>query len=139
VRLDGIYALERIARDSRRDHTTIMEVLAAFIRKHSYEPLSSPDSGADPALPSAIRADVQAAIVVIGRRDSTHDRQRIMLSDAYLSGANLIRANLSGKRLLTRPDYIGLIFRAPFNIGGKNKLNRRIHLTLELARTDLKA
>ena len=37
VRIGGIYALERIARDSPRDHPTIMEVLGAFIREHSGE------------------------------------------------------------------------------------------------------
>jgi hypothetical protein len=31
VRLGGIYALERIARDSAADHPTVVEVLAAFI------------------------------------------------------------------------------------------------------------
>jgi hypothetical protein len=35
IRIGGIYALERIARDSARDHPTIMEVLTAFIREHS--------------------------------------------------------------------------------------------------------
>ncbi len=38
VRIGGIYALERIARDSARDHPAVMEVLAAFIREHSREP-----------------------------------------------------------------------------------------------------
>ena len=38
VRIGGIYALERVARDSERDHPTVMEVLAAFIREHSREP-----------------------------------------------------------------------------------------------------
>ena len=38
VRLGGIYALERVARDSAEDHPTVMEVLAAFIREHSREP-----------------------------------------------------------------------------------------------------
>jgi hypothetical protein len=32
VRLGAIYALERLARDSPRDQSTIIEVLAAFIR-----------------------------------------------------------------------------------------------------------
>jgi len=32
VRIGGIYALERVARDSAKDHPTVMEVLAAFIR-----------------------------------------------------------------------------------------------------------
>ena len=38
VRIGGIYALERVARDSAKDHPTIMEVLTAFIREHSQEP-----------------------------------------------------------------------------------------------------
>jgi hypothetical protein len=35
VRLGGIYALERIARDSSADHATIGEVLTAFVRSHA--------------------------------------------------------------------------------------------------------
>jgi hypothetical protein len=35
VRLGGIYALERIARDSDNDHAQIMEVLTAYLRHHS--------------------------------------------------------------------------------------------------------
>ncbi len=38
VRIGGTYALERVARDSTRDHPTVMEVLAAFVREHSREP-----------------------------------------------------------------------------------------------------
>src|SRR5580700_11327725 len=37
VRIGGIYALERVARDSAKDHQTVMEVLSAFIREHSRE------------------------------------------------------------------------------------------------------
>ena len=35
LRLGGIYALERIAVDSKRDHPTVVEVLSAFVREHS--------------------------------------------------------------------------------------------------------
>ncbi len=45
VRIGGIYALERIARDSAKDHPTVMEVLTAFIREHSREPWPPPDAG----------------------------------------------------------------------------------------------
>ena len=38
VRIGGIFALERIARDSAKDHPTVMEVLTTFIREHSREP-----------------------------------------------------------------------------------------------------
>ena len=35
VRLGAIYALERIARDSRQDHGPIMEILTAYVREHA--------------------------------------------------------------------------------------------------------
>jgi hypothetical protein len=35
VRVGGTYALERIARDSRRDHEPIMEMMATFVREHA--------------------------------------------------------------------------------------------------------
>src|SRR5690606_7462200 len=35
IRLGAIYALERIAKDSERDLTTIMETLAAFVRERT--------------------------------------------------------------------------------------------------------
>lgn len=43
VRLGGIYALERIARDSERDHWPIVEVLTAYVREH--RPWPPPASG----------------------------------------------------------------------------------------------
>jgi len=46
VRIGGIYALERIARDSARDHPTVMDVLAAFIREHSHEQWPAWEKGA---------------------------------------------------------------------------------------------
>jgi hypothetical protein len=41
VRLGGIYALERIARESAKDYGPIMEVLTAFLREHAR---SQPDA-----------------------------------------------------------------------------------------------
>ncbi len=35
IRLGGIYALERIARDSKKDHWTIMEILTTYVRENS--------------------------------------------------------------------------------------------------------
>ena len=60
VRIGGIYALERVARDSARDHPTVMEVLTAFIREHSREPWPPPDPG-EPEQERSTRPDVQAA------------------------------------------------------------------------------
>jgi uncharacterized protein YjbI with pentapeptide repeats len=121
VRLGGIYALERIARDSARDYATVMEVLTAFIREHSHEPYVSrrrltPDNVVLPngrlykrlyrwLIPElrdqerTTRPDVQAALTVVGRRNIRRDIRRIDLRGADLStadlhGANLRRANL---------------------------------------------
>jgi hypothetical protein len=41
VKLGGIYALERIARDSEKDHWTIMEVLTAYVRENAPWPPQS--------------------------------------------------------------------------------------------------
>jgi hypothetical protein len=93
VRIGGIYALERIARDSARDHPTVMEVLAAFIREHSREPWPSPDNPASAR--HLTQPDVQAAVTVVGRRDVTRDIERINLFGARLLGAHLTGANLT--------------------------------------------
>jgi Pentapeptide repeats (8 copies) len=117
VRIGGIYALERIARDSPRDHPTIMEVLTAFVRERSRERWPPAEDGAKP--PDRLtRPDVQAAVTVIGRRTIRHDSRQINLvaaqliyadlSGADLSGANLYRADLSGADLY-RADLGGAV------------------------------
>ena len=98
VRIGGIYALERVARDSARDHPTVMEVLTAFIREHSHEPWPSPDPGGREQQRST-RPDVQAALTVIGRRNTELDIQQIDLARAFLPGANLSFAKLAGADL----------------------------------------
>ncbi len=96
VRIGGIYALERIAGDSSRDHSTVMEVLAAFIREHSHEPWQSPRPADWRRSPEfGPRADVQAAVTVIGRRNVSRDREQIDLSGADLSRAQLPQADLA--------------------------------------------
>jgi hypothetical protein len=98
VRIGGIYALERIARDSPRDHPTIMEVLAAFIREHSRERWPPAEPGAETP-EQATRPDVQAAVTVIGRRNPRHDRQTVDLHNAVLIRASLTGAVLTGANL----------------------------------------
>jgi hypothetical protein len=98
VRIGGIYALERIAGDSARDHPTVMEVLAAFVREHSREPWPLPTPGT--AAPErSTRPDVQAAMTVIGRRATIYDDGNIDLRRANLSGADLSGGQLNGANL----------------------------------------
>jgi uncharacterized protein YjbI with pentapeptide repeats len=128
IRLGGIYALERIARDSARDHPAVIEVLTAFVREPSRLTPSSnlanaADHGAQTQEKNAatppqgrprLRADVQAAVAVIGRRNVDHDdpnRGRIDLAEANLAGADLAGAQLNGVDLaqanLTDADMAG--------------------------------
>jgi hypothetical protein len=94
VRVGGIYALERIARDSARDHPTVMEVLAAFIREPSH--VRRPPSGPGGQQQTrSIGPDVQAALTVVRRRDAERDIGRIDLTGAKLTGAKLTGAHLS--------------------------------------------
>lgn len=83
TKLGGIYALERIAIDSYSDHWTIMEVLSYLVRDNS--PKHSPDNN------PPVTTTIQAALTVIGRRDSTQDPEGKKLD---LSDTNLTRANL---------------------------------------------
>ena len=55
----GIYALERLARDSARDHATVMEVLTAFVREQSHKQRPEADNQSGTGVP-ARRAGVQA-------------------------------------------------------------------------------
>ena len=95
VRIGGIYALERVARDSARDHPTVMEVLTAFIREHSHEQWPPSDHPASRGQERSTRPDVQAALTVVGRRDPARNIRWIDLSGADLTGADLNEAVLN--------------------------------------------
>jgi uncharacterized protein YjbI with pentapeptide repeats len=94
VRIGGIYSLERIAKDSPKDHWTIMEVLTAYVRQNSPLP---PEGKATSPIP----IDIQSALTVIRRRNSEQEsvEKRLDLSFSNLSGAELWDANLSGAKL----------------------------------------
>lgn len=96
IRLGGIYALERIARDSKTDHPAIMEVLTAFIRQNAPWTMDK-ESGQNTG--SYVQPDTQAAMTVIGRREVAYqnvETQRLNLSGTDLRGADLKNARLSG-------------------------------------------
>ncbi|MFJ4687033.1 pentapeptide repeat-containing protein [Streptomyces sp. NPDC088789] len=129
LRLGGIYALQRIMKDSPRDHPTICNVLAAYVRSHAAAKEGELPEVHDLSWPIELQnvpADVHAALTVLVFRDSAHDgdfrldlrgtrldsveldasdpSQRAVLKGAKLSGmtlihANLPRADLSGANL----------------------------------------
>jgi hypothetical protein len=103
VRLGGIYALERIARDSPADRATIGEVLTAFVRTHAPWPPSLPNQPAatapiDQVSKLQVRApDVQASLWVLGRGGFA----RALGQDQWLdlSAVDLRRADLRDAHL----------------------------------------
>ncbi|MBW4559162.1 MAG: pentapeptide repeat-containing protein [Trichormus sp. ATA11-4-KO1] len=130
TRTGAIYILERVAQEFPKEHWTIMEILTAFVRENA--PTQTEDeqqrreysqpiylgrhkSGARrtqklelntrETLPK-IRRDIQAALTVIGRRNSLleAENQKLDLRNtdiqrADLLGANLERADLRGANL----------------------------------------
>ena len=100
VRIGGIYALERVAHDSPRDHAAVMRVLAVFVREHSREQWPPRKQKTDATPPRETRPDVQAALRVIGRRDSTLDPKVIDLYAANLTCASFYASNLKDADLI---------------------------------------
>ncbi len=117
VRLGSLYALERIAQDSIRDHMQIMEIICAYVRYNS--PLPNKTDTAEVPLPNkmgitkdpmrntgvkarrskdegdAIDADIQTALTIIGRRDTWPEgKRRIQIESKHSEALNLSRCNL---------------------------------------------
>jgi Pentapeptide repeats (8 copies) len=103
VRLGGIYALERIANESPKDHWPIMEVLTAFVREHAnVNAPKKPLPKLEDELPSP-PLDIQAILTVLGRRDVTYERvgdQSLDLHEADLTGADLSDADLRSAKFI---------------------------------------
>jgi Pentapeptide repeats (8 copies) len=115
VRIGGIYALERIAKNSKADRKTIQFQLGAFVRNHARWPATKdqqhPTPTVDENLPwMQVRApDIWAAVAVLGRRPPMPDENPLYLSrvdlrglqldDARLTGAQMRHTNLAGARL----------------------------------------
>ncbi|MER6406043.1 pentapeptide repeat-containing protein [Streptomyces viridosporus] len=113
-RLGGLYALERIMRDSAKDHDTVVQVLAAFVRQFAVAP-DSPTETKQRRPP----ADIQAAMSILGHRPTRKENFDIDLRHAYLRGCelkdcNFASADFSGANLedthLTKVDLSQAIF-----------------------------
>jgi uncharacterized protein YjbI with pentapeptide repeats len=126
IRLGGIYALERIARDSEYDHWPVMEVLTAFVREQVPAQRQAENTLEQEKAQQArklleekgfdafreavfdriqeerLRADIQAILTVLGRRTRTYGKgesQRLNLQFTNLQYADLQGAQLQGAML----------------------------------------
>jgi hypothetical protein len=99
LRLGGIYALERIDKESpeRAYHRTVMEVLTAYTREDSRRDHRGESSRRSPP------ADIQAILTVLSRRQHggvPKDGMAFLdLRGANLEGTNLTGADLEGTNL----------------------------------------
>lgn len=120
ARLGAIYALERIARDSEKDHWTIMEILTAYIRDNvswDGDEIDVPET-VEEVLTAIERplTDIQACLDVLARRarhwetkDQVLDLIRVNLrryqvidghfENAYLTHSRLDWSSLNGAHL----------------------------------------
>ncbi|MEV6489773.1 pentapeptide repeat-containing protein [Actinoplanes sp. NPDC051633] len=116
TRIGGLYALERIMRDSRADHEPIVEIVSAFVREHATfrgepEPGANPSTFPGPPTPGVapLRADIQAAITILGRRPRRKELGRLDLRGVDLRGVRAHAANLRNAVLLeARLDHADL-------------------------------
>jgi Pentapeptide repeats (8 copies) len=122
IRVGGIYALERIARESEKDHWPIMEILSAYVRQNAPLPpeaaqermedatderraLEGSRGKSEPTEPSAPDSDIQAIMTILRRRSRSYGKgepEPLDLRETNLTGANLSGADLSGAQHLTQ-------------------------------------
>ena len=117
IRLGGIYALEQTARESKELHGPVIEILTAFLREHSRKQPETPvaSEAADPdaveEMLSRPRADFQAIVTVLGRREVSNDPEHFSLD---LRGVVVGRCNFWNGQLqgadFTSPQLQGADF-----------------------------
>ncbi|OLZ42790.1 hypothetical protein BS329_41610 [Amycolatopsis coloradensis] len=108
TRLGGIYALQRLAVDSPRDHPTITNVLVTFITS-TIQRAAGP-AGPGSGCPPSTAPDIQVALTAFFERNRSHDAgttpdrgipleaaclAHVKAVSAHLTDANLIAANLN--------------------------------------------
>ena len=106
IRLGGIYALERIARDSGKDHWQVMQVLMDCVPRKP-----EPDNQTGEDLPKQpVSSDIQAILEVLGRLNTKHDEPwaRLNLRKADLRRMDLRATNLAWA-ILVEADLRGAI------------------------------
>ena len=143
VRLGAVYALERISQDSDRDHMQIMEILCAYIRTNAPWDPETPGPFKGP------RADIQAALTVIGRRAPDKialertkgfwldlrdaDLRKALLRDGDFAQARLWRSNFQSA-VLSRTNLKGASL-WDANLSGAHLLKTRFDAKTDLLKT----
>lgn len=145
IRVGGIYALERIARDSDRDRGVVMAVLTTYVRENSPRKESgqineeTPPRGKALSAPQAILgADIQAVLAVLRRRknlDVMELSEPLSLTNTYLRGADFSQVRLPFVDL-SGADLSGAVFGILANLRGAKLVGANLS-GAELGMTDL--
>ena len=106
IRLGGIYALERVARDSAEDHWPVMQVLVDCVPRRPSQDQQPVGDLSELSLP----ADVQAILTVLGRLNTKHAEpgRRLNLRRVDLRGADLRDVNFR-EAILIEADLCGAL------------------------------
>lgn len=117
VRLNAAHSLGLLAHDYPTDQPYVIKMLTSFVRSHT--PTQQPGSGCPTTsgIMPPLTQDVQAALDVLGRRNTAHDNGAVVdlkatclvgadlsfadLNHAHLSGADLTGADLTFAKLMT--------------------------------------
>jgi Pentapeptide repeats (8 copies) len=121
TRLGGIFALERIAKESEQDRVSIAQIIASFARAHAHWK-GTPRSGKSPcparqeykdiaseSIMEVRSPDVQGAITVLGREPLAEDTPAFLheintpladFNDAHFKKARFRGANLLSARMV---------------------------------------
>lgn len=97
VRIGGIYALERIAKDSERDYWTIMDLLTSYVRnKYPYsktEAEQQQKKANEPEADNNSEIGLQAVLIVFGKRQSMQENGT--KNNRFMSPSNQTTQNAS--------------------------------------------
>jgi hypothetical protein len=122
VRIGGIYALERIAKDSPdEDRPTVAEVLSAFVVRATTSDTSQaasepPDHDRGATSSPVRRPDIRAALTVLARLYQREEETGVDLRGADLRRAELARAQFR-RAILTGADLRGADVSGAFLVG----------------------
>lgn len=142
VRLGGLYALERIAIDSPKDHSTIMEILSAYIREKSKEYREQNKN--QPPSKKKINvneidnlADISAAAFIIDRRGIQNETEgqpfdwegaiirNLDLENMILRNSDFRNADLSYCDLVKADLYKGYFYKTDLSYTNLSKTDLR--------------
>ncbi|MFD9451843.1 pentapeptide repeat-containing protein [Streptomyces sp. NPDC059985] len=106
VKAAAIFALGRISKDSEKDRDAIIQAISASVRDSAKRPPSNVEG--DRQKVGEPPVGIEAALIVLGRRDRAGESHRLRLEGAYLANARFHalklpgtffnRANLAGVR-----------------------------------------